>query len=293
MDIVIGIGVSDWSPNVPRALKAAAEARGVAVREVDLVSLSTAIGLTDTRCVDRFGAVRVSHLAPTLLHLRPHAVLSYRALEQGGARPLNPVASVIAADDKGLTSLLLDEAGVAQVPTRIVPLEFEAMLDAFHSEGGACVFKRTHGGQGRWVRLARSEDDVRSALEYFRTEGPSAVLAQPVVEEALGSTVRVIVTGGRVLGATIRSASSDFRSNIALGSTQVATELSDEERALAIGATEALSLGHAGVDLLRTHSGPLVLEVNACPDFTSMTGLLTVDVAQVVIEQTLAATARD
>jgi ribosomal protein S6--L-glutamate ligase len=292
MTIIIGVGLNDWAPNVAGALLKASKALGIQTRIIDVQTLSIDVADRQLSLKDKHGDVRVTHLSPTLLYMRPSALLAYRAAEEAGAIALNPVESVIAADDKGLTALYLARAGLAQVPTLIVPLTLKDMLEAFQSLNPACIFKRTHGGQGRWVRLARSEEDVRAIYEYFKQEGPSAIVVQRVVEESLGTAVRVIVTGGCVLGATTRTSHVDFRSNIALGSAQVETPLSKDETDLVTNATKALGLGHAGVDMLRTNFGSVVLEINACPDFTSMVDVIHVDIARMIIEETVAAKAQ-
>ena len=88
--------------------------------------------------------------------------------------------------------------------------------------------------------------------------------------------------------ATVRHASgNEWRSNISGGGSQVPAHLSETERDLAIAATHAVGLGHAGIDLLRSAVGPVVLEVNSCPDFTSMIPYVEIDLAAMVVEQTL------
>jgi ribosomal protein S6--L-glutamate ligase len=80
---------------------------------------------------------------------------------------------------------------------------------------------------------------------------------------------------------------AEWRSNISAGGTQTPAKLGSVECDLALAATSAVGLGHAGVDLLRSAAGPAVLEVNSCPDFTSMTPYVKDDLAAIVIEQTL------
>jgi ribosomal protein S6--L-glutamate ligase len=111
---------------------------------------------------------------------------------------------------------------------------------------------------------------------------------QPEVVECAGTSVRAVLTGGRLLAVTERRAAPpEWRSNIAGGATQRRTALSDEETRLVRDAAAALGLGHAGVDLLRTREGPRVLEVNACPDFTSMQPYYKTDLAGEVLRASL------
>ena len=93
---------------------------------------------------------------------------------------------------------------------------------------------------------------------------------------------------GVLLAVTQRQAAApDWRSNIAGGAAQRRTELTGEEAELVRAATAALGLGHAGVDILRTRHGPRVLEVNACPDFTSMQPHYQADLGEKVLRASL------
>jgi glutathione synthase/RimK-type ligase-like ATP-grasp enzyme len=130
------------------------------------------------------------------------------------------------------------------------------------------------------VRRAAAPAELPAILDEFRAEGPGAVVVQRFAAAAAGRSVRVIVTGGCVGGSTERSgAHGEWRSNIARGGTQRRVELTAAERDTSLGAVAALGLGHAGVDLLRLPGGSIVLEVNACPDFTSMLPHVDVDLA--------------
>jgi ribosomal protein S6--L-glutamate ligase len=146
-----------------------------------------------------------------------------------------------------------------------------------------------HGGQGRWVRLVKEESQVLTVYEEFTQEGTGPILAQPFIEAAQGESIRVIVTGGEIIASSLRRATDDWRSNISLGGLQERYELDSLEADMSIAATEALGLGHAGVDLIKSIDGTKVLEVNACPDFTSMRNISSVDIAEKVIIATLKA----
>jgi ribosomal protein S6--L-glutamate ligase len=111
---------------------------------------------------------------------------------------------------------------------------------------------------------------------------------QPEIAECAGRSVRIIVTGGKTLAATERVASGgEFRSNVSAGASQSPTELSPRELELAEAATAVLGLRHAGVDLLRTACGPRILEVNGCPDFTSMEPYFDFSLAESVISASI------
>ena len=263
----IGIGVNEWAQSLPAALEDACRSLNVDFQIIDFTNLPK---------------VDVTHLAPALLYLKPQAQALYRELESQGVKTLNPVSAIEIADDKAATYRALGDIHLA---TTIINLELDQLHSAFL--GALTVYKRTHGGQGRWVRLANQSSEIESIYQEFLAEGPGEILVQRFVAEAENQTLRAIVTGGRVIATTMRSAEMDFRSNISLGGSQERTELTPAESELAIAACARIGLGHAGVDLIRTDMGTKVLEVNACPDFTSMKDFSDVDIAQEVIKTLL------
>jgi ribosomal protein S6--L-glutamate ligase len=237
---------------------------------------------------DMDGPVAVDFLSPTLFYWQAQAVLAVKVLEMQGCQMLNSADASLTADDKAATALALRKANVAQVATTAVTAGFEQVKFAAAAYGYPVVIKRTSGAQGRWVRLARDDAELVRATAELLEEGPGAILVQPVGGKRLGESVRVIVTAGVVRAATLRhAADGEWRSNIGAGGSQAPTELTETERDLAVAAANAIGLGHAGIDLLRSAAGPVVLEVNSCPDFTSMTPYVDDDLATIVIEQTL------
>lgn len=286
MGAVLGIGRNPLVPVVAEALEDAASRLGVRSRVLDLPSLRVEVpGNGAARVFDRDGPVEVHHLAPALLYWYEAAADAYLALEVAGVATLNPVAASELADDKARTALRLAAAGVAQVRTWVVAQDAAACAEVAAEVGYPVVLKRTHGAQGRWVRVLHDAAALAPALEELAREGRGALVVQPFVEEAAGRSLRVICTAGEAVAATERLAPpGDVRSNISGGGSQLAVPLAAEEERLAVAATAALGLGHAGVDLLRTAAGPAVLEVNACPDFTSMLAHVGVDIAAAVVQ---------
>ena len=269
--MTLAVARNPYASNVPDSLIAAAGRLGVPVRPVDLPSLRAGIApLGELTVTDETGPVEAASLAPCLLFGFPAAVHALRVLART-ARAQNPVDSMLLADDKAAAAQRLAEAGVAQLRTEICP-DGPGQVAAVAAEiGYPVVVKRAHGAQGRWVRRAAEPASLAAALAELAAEGPGALIVQPQVVECAGSSVRAVLTGGRLLAVTERHAAPpEWRSNIAGGASQRRTRLTGEERDLVQRAAAALGLGHAGVDLLRTRDGPRVLEVNACPDFTSM-----------------------
>jgi ribosomal protein S6--L-glutamate ligase len=185
--------------------------------------------------------------------------------------------------------VLLAAAGVPQVPTRICAQDADRLREDADTIGYPVVVKRTHGAQGRWVRRAADPVELAAVLAELAAEGPGALLLQPLVAEAAGSSVRAIVTGGMLLASTRRRANPpEWRSNVAGGAGQSPVDLSAQEREAVLGAAAALGLRHAGIDLLPTSKGSLVLEVNSCPDFTSMLPYFEQDLVAEVLDASLA-----
>jgi RimK family alpha-L-glutamate ligase len=285
--MMLGVTRNPFAPNVPDALLATCRKLAVPCREIDLTSL-TATLYPELEVRDQDGPIAVDFLSPTLFYWQDQAALAVRLLALAGCKMLNSVEASLMADDKAATALALTKANVTQVATTAVAPDFAQVSAAAVAYGYPVVIKRTNGAQGRWVRLARDNAELESATAELREDGPGAILVQPVGGERLGESVRVIVTAGSVRAATVRHAGgSEWRSNISAGGTQEPAELSPREQDLALAATSAVGLGHAGVDLLRSGTGPVVLEVNSCPDFTSMTPYVDADLAAIVVQQTL------
>ena len=238
-----------------------ATAQSLAFREIDLGTLRAVGG----KVVDAAGPVHITHLAPGTTYGEPEGAFAVTELERCGVRVLNTAAAAAAADDKIATALLLSKHGVTQ-PTWVVVTP-DRIEDALAS-GLPLVLKRPAGALGTWNRLVTTPDELQpAALELF-AEGVCDLLAQQAIAESFGTSTRVVVLGGQVLAATqLRAQPGEWRSNGALGAVGTDTELDDQGSRLAVAATKALGLGYAGVDLIATRSGFLVLEVNAASPF--------------------------
>jgi len=150
--------------------------------------------------------------------------------------------------------------------------------------GAPLVIKLHEGTQGNGVVLAETKKAAESVIDAFR-QLEANILVQEFVKEAGGSDVRCIVVGGRVVAAMVRHAApGDFRSNLHRGGKAEVAKLSTKERRTAVRAAKALGLNVAGVDLLRSDRGPLVLEVNSSPGLEGIEAVTEIDVASEIIE---------
>jgi ribosomal protein S6--L-glutamate ligase len=146
------------------------------------------------------------------------------------------------------------------------------------------VIKLNEGAQGQGVLLAEKRSHSQGVIEAFR--GLYATfLVQEFVREAKGADVRCFVVGSNVVASMKRQArDGEFRSNLHRGGSATPVTLTERERETAIRAARTMGLNIAGVDLLRSRRGPLVLEVNSSPGLEGIEGASKVDVADAIIE---------
>lgn len=145
------------------------------------------------------------------------------------------------------------------------------------------ILKAPSGSQGKGVAIIESKRGLKSVIEMFDTGEP--IVLQQYVKESSGKDIRVFVVGNQVVGAMKRETTQrgEFRSNFHLGGKVSMTELSDDEKTLAMAATKACGLDVAGVDILRTNDGPRVIEVNANPGLEGITQATGIDIAGALI----------
>jgi ribosomal protein S6--L-glutamate ligase len=150
--------------------------------------------------------------------------------------------------------------------------------------GAPVVIKLLEGTQGIGVVLAETQQAARSVIEAFR--GLEAnILVQEFIKEAQGADIRCFVVGGKVIAAMKRQgAEGDFRSNLHRGGKAEKIKLTPEERSTAVRAAKAMGLRVAGVDLLRSNHGPVVMEVNSSPGLEGIEKATQVDVAGKIID---------
>ena len=145
------------------------------------------------------------------------------------------------------------------------------------------VIKLLSSTQGLGVILCDKKNQGQSIVEGFHRVGQD-VLIQEFIEDAKGSDIRAFVVDGEIVGAMVRQAlPGEFRSNIHRGATATIAKLSSEEQEIALRATKILGLSVAGVDILRSKRGPLVLEVNASPGLEGIEATTKVDIAGKII----------
>ena len=192
--------------------------------------------------------------------------------------------ALVRSRDKLRTLQILSRAGLGLPKTGFT--NYSKDVDQLiHQVGGApCVIKLLEGTQGVGVVLAETQSAAESVLEAFN--GLQArVIVQEFIKEAGGADIRAFVVDGVVVGAMKRQAKDgEFRSNLHRGGSATIIQLTPEEEETAIKAAKILGLGVAGVDLLQSNSGPMIMEVNSSPGLEGIESATNKDIAGEIIQ---------
>jgi ribosomal protein S6--L-glutamate ligase len=194
--------------------------------------------------------------------------------------------ALVRSRDKLRSLQILARAGIGIPKTAFASSPKEKDIDSvIESIGGApCIIKLLEGTQGIGVILADNHKAAKSVIEAFM-KIKANMLVQEFIKEAGGADIRVFIVDGQIVGAMKRQAKDgEFRSNLHRGGSASVIQLSPEERATAIKAVKKLGLGIAGVDLLQSKRGPLVMEVNSSPGLEGIEGATGIDIAGKIIE---------
>ncbi len=192
-----------------------------------------------------------------------------RQFEMQGVWTTSSSIAITRARDKLRAAQILTKAGV-DTPRTFVSrntTDIDALLDHI---GVPMIIKLATGTHGNGVVLADTKKAAKSALQafYLYNEDGTNILLQEYIKESAGTDIRAFVVGGKVVASMQRqSLDDDFRSNLHKGGEGKAIKLTDQEKKIAVRAAKAMGLHIAGVDLMRSTRGPLVLEVNASPGF--------------------------
>lgn len=193
-----------------------------------------------------------------------------RQLETQGVYTPSSSIAISRSRDKLRSLQLLSKAGVG-IPKTVFSRNSTDIDDLIEKLGGTpVIIKLARGTHGNGVVLAESKKAAKSVLQafYLTNEDGTNVLLQEFVKESAGTDIRAFVVGNRVVASMKRqSLDDDFRSNLHKGGEGTKIKLTDEETKMAIKAAKAMGLSIAGVDLMRSERGPLILEVNASPGF--------------------------
>lgn len=191
--------------------------------------------------------------------------------------------SLMRSRDKLRSLQVLSRAGLG-LPKTVFTNYSRNTADVIKHVGGApLIIKLLEGTQGLGVVLAETNNAAESVLEAFN--GLQArVIVQEFIKEAGGADIRAFVVDGQVVGAMKRQGKEgEFRSNLHRGGSATVIELSDEEENAAIKAARVMGLAVAGVDMLQSSRGPLILEVNSSPGLEGIEAATGKDIAKSII----------
>lgn len=209
-----------------------------------------------------------------------------RQLEMQGIYSTSSSIAISRSRDKLRSMQLMAKAGIG-IPKTVVSRNTTDIDDLLDQLGGMpVIIKLAQGTHGNGVVLAETKKAAKSVLQafYLTNDDGTNILLQEFIKESAGTDIRAFVVGSRVVASMKRqSLDDDFRSNLHKGGEGTIVKLTEEERKMAIKAAKAMGLNIAGVDMMRSERGPLILEVNASPGFgiEKVTGR---DVASAIIE---------
>jgi ribosomal protein S6--L-glutamate ligase len=207
-----------------------------------------------------------------------------RQFEMMGVHTPNGSDAILRARDKLRTLQLLAREGI-DLPTTVFGDNPDDTADLLAMLGEQPhVIKLNEGAQGQGVLLAEKRSAAQGMIEAFRSLYAN-FLVQEFIREAKGADLRCFVVGKRVVAAMQRQApEGEFRANLHRGAKAAPVKLSELEIATALRAAKLMGLGIAGVDLLRSQRGPLVLEVNSSPGLEGIEATSGVDVATAIVK---------
>lgn len=283
----MNIGILSRNPQLysTKRLRESAEERGHTVKIVDYL-----------RCYMEIVSHRPSvHYQGNQLHfdaIIPRIGASHtfygtavvRQFEMMGVFPATESTAIVRSRDKLRSLQLLARKGLGLPVTSCAhsSKDVGGLIDAV---GGApLIVKLLEGTQGVGVVLAETHKAAESVITAFR-QLDANIIVQEFIKEAGGADIRAFVVDGKVVAAMKRQApEGEFRSNLHRGGTATRIKITPEERSTAVRAAKAMGLNVAGVDLLRSNHGPLIMEVNSSPGLEGIETATDLDVAGKIIE---------
>ncbi|HTK56255.1 MAG TPA: RimK family alpha-L-glutamate ligase [Gemmatimonadales bacterium] len=212
-----------------------------------------------------------------------HGLAVVNQFDMMGVPIVNNSQPIARSRDKLRCFQLLSRKDI-DIPRTVVAREPHQIGAALEAVGGPpVVLKLIRGTQGIGVILAETEQAVLSVLDTLWSLGQT-ILIQEFVAESEGRDIRALVVGNRVVTAMRRQARfGEFRSNIHRGGDGVVVDLDERTRRTAVQATQVMGLQVAGVDLLESHEGPKVMEVNSSPGFEGLEEATGLGIAEIIV----------
>lgn len=268
-----------------RRIKEAALARGHEVRVVDYLRCYMNITAHNPQVILAGVQLDFDAIIPRIGASNTfYGTAVVRQFEMKGVYPVNESQAISRSRDKLRCLQLLSRKGIGLPVTGFAhsTKDFDGLIKI--AGGAPLVIKLLEGTQGIGVVLAETNQAAESVIAAFRGIDAN-ILVQEFIKEAEGSDIRALVVGGKIVAAMQRKAKAgEFRANIHRGATASKIKLTPEERSIAIRAARAVGLNIAGVDLMRSNHGPVVIEVNSSPGIEGIEVATGKDVATEIIK---------
>lgn len=282
----LGLLASNPEPYSNQRIMQAAQFRGHEIRFLDIKQCYMKLD-AETPEIHYRGGSLLNDLDAIIPRIRPNMTFYGCALirhfESLGVFSLNGAAAITQSRGKLFALQLLQRSGL-DIPTSGFANSPVDTSDLIEMVGGApLIVKLLEGSQGRGVVLAETRKAAESVINAFKTLKAN-LLVQEFIKEARGKGLRCFVIDGKVVASIERTAApGEFRANIHQGGTAALVKITKEERTVAIKAAKVLGLSAAGVDIIRSEKGPLLLEVNSSPGLEGIESATEKDIAGMLI----------
>ena len=230
--------------------------------------------------VDVFDAI-IPRIKPSVTF---YACALLRQFDSMGAYCLNSADAITQSRDKLLATQIFAKNDINIPITGFAksPLDTKDLIKMVN--GAPLIIKLLESTQGKGVVLAETNKAAESVINAFKSVQTN-ILVQEFIKEANGQDIRCFVVNGKVVASMQRQAAKgEFRANIHQGGKASKIKITSEERKLAIKAAKILDLPVAGVDIIRSNKGPLLLEVNSSPGLEGIENATGLDIANIMIE---------
>ncbi len=213
-----------------------------------------------------------------------HGAAIVKQFEMNGIFSTARALSISRARNKVRTLQILARKGIP-IPETLFAINPDNIKEQIEILGGApVIIKLQEGTQGLGVILAETKKSAKSIIDTFYKMNTS-ILIQEYIEESNGEDIRIFVVGNKIVASMKRiSEVGEFRSNVHRGGSTEAVTLNAKEQFIALNASKHLGLGVAGVDLIRSKKGPLLIEVNASPGLQGIEAATGVNVAKEIVK---------
>ncbi len=282
------IGILSRNPNLysTRRLREAAELKG---HDIDIIdTMHCYMDITSAKPSVRYKGRALPHYDAIIPRIGAsvtfYGTSVVRQFEMMGTYSINESVAISRSRDKLRSLQLLSRKGIGMPRTGFANHP-DRIDDLIKNVGGApVVIKLLEGTQGIGVVLADTNKAATAIIEAFMGLNAN-ILVQEYIKEAGGADIRCLVVGGKVIAAMKRQAPpGEFRSNLHRGGTASLVRLSPAERKTAVDAAKTMGLNMAGVDILRSNHGPVVMEVNSSPGLEGIEKATGKDVAGMIID---------